>query len=151
MTTQLRPARFAAYSARSARSIRPSMLDGRAGVHGRDAHADRQRDPTPRCDDGLGRDRESQTLGDGAGLLGAGPAEQHEELVAAVADRRVRVARVLAQQPRDGDERAVAGEVAVGVVDLLEAVDVEEDDRCLPTLSQLAVEVLGEHARRGGG
>ncbi len=95
--------------------------------------------------DGLGRDRESQPLGHFAGLLGSGATEQHEELVAAVANRGVRVAGVLAQKPRDGNERAVACEVPVGVVDLLEAVDVEEDDRRLAPLNQLTVEVLGEN------
>ncbi len=51
------------------------------------------------------------------------------ELVAADAGDGIGLAKLLAQVARHLDEHVVAGTVAEDVVDLLEAVDVEEDDR----------------------
>ena len=80
-----------------------------------------------------GRDR----LGDGVGEpLGQrlGGLDVHQvlaedhELIAAIAGDRVAVADLTAQACRDADEQLVADLVAVDVVDLLEAVEVDEQD-----------------------
>ena len=56
------------------------------------------------------------------------PDEQHDVLVAAVADDHVLVAHAGAEHARDLDEQARAGEVAVLVVHRLEVVEVQEED-----------------------
>ena len=55
--------------------------------------------------------------------------EQHDELVAAHPADRVRPAQGARQPGRDRDEQPVAGAVAEGVVDVLEVVEVEEQQR----------------------
>ena len=63
------------------------------------------------------------------GVLGRHIDQRAEELVASVADHEVIRANPLADGRDDLDEDAVACRVPVGVVDMLEAVDVEEDHR----------------------
>ena len=60
------------------------------------------------------------------GLLRIGALEQADELLAAIARDRHPAAQVLAQEARDEAEHAVAGMVAVPVVDRLEIVDVAQ-------------------------
>ncbi len=55
---------------------------------------------------------------------------EHEELVAAGARHGVLVSSSLAEPPRNLDEHLVADGVTARVVDVLEVVDVEEQDRC---------------------
>src|SRR4030095_8147538 len=60
---------------------------------------------------------------------------EDEELLASPAHDHVGLAQRLAQPLRDSDEYAVAGRVAVAIVDFLEVIEVEEHER----LDQLAV------------
>ena len=55
--------------------------------------------------------------------------DEHRELVAAEAGHRVAGADRVAQPVGDLDQQLVAGGVAEAVVDLLEAVEVQEQDR----------------------
>ena len=69
-------------------------------------------------------------VGDADGVGGsAHVVEPHGELVAAVARQRVAFAQARFQPPRDLLQQLIAGLVAEGVVDGLEAVDVDEEDR----------------------
>ena len=78
-------------------------------------------------------ERIAQAHGDPRGL---GQAQallaQHHELIAAEARERVLGAQQLRQPPRHLDEHAIAAVVAEAVVDRLEVVDVDEEDRHLP-------------------
>ena len=55
--------------------------------------------------------------------------DQHDELVAAQARDRVALAQVMPQAPRDVLQQPVARLVAEAVVDVLEAVEVDEEQR----------------------
>ena len=79
-------------------------------------------------------------LGELERAVAAGLRQRDDELLAAVARRLVDAARLLREDPADPAQDLVALEVAVGVVDLLEVVDVEHHQR------QLVTEALG--ARR---
>ena len=61
--------------------------------------------------------------------------DEDEELLAAPAHDHVGLAQRLAQPLGDGDEDRVAGRVPVAVVDLLEVVEVDQEQR----LDRLAV------------
>ena len=61
-----------------------------------------------------------------AHLLGAGAAEQQDEFLAAVARHMAAIVGELRERLGDHLDHPVAGVVAVGVVDLLEVVDVAE-------------------------
>ncbi len=85
------------------------------------------------------------TSGGGHRLAGAGVGQQHQELVARVApvasgDRSLDTAQHL----RGGAQHGVPGEVSVGVVDALEAVEVAHDD------GERTVSVAGECEGLGG-
>ena len=74
-------------------------------------------------------------LDTGANLLGEirpstaiGKARDHQEFLATPADDVVRRAKQPAQNIRHLHEHGVSGGVAVGVVDLLEMIDVEQDE-----------------------
>jgi len=71
-------------------------------------------------------------------------ARQHDhELVSTVADEHVVRAEMLAQDPGHGLQDVIAGEVTVGVVDLLEPVQVEHQQGDRPVLShELAPQVI---------
>ena len=79
--------------------------------------------------------------------------EQHHELVPAEAADGIAFAQASAQPFRDFLEHAVAGFVAERVVDVLEAVEVDEQDRQLhavpPRLGECVAEALTEHAAVG--
>ena len=68
----------------------------------------------------------------GGGAVGVG--EEDGELVAAVAAEHVGAAEALPQQPGEALQQAVARRVAEGVVDRLEAVEVDHRVRHLPLL-----------------
>ena len=85
------------------------------------------------------------------GFLGAAAREHDDEFVARVADADVVRPDAVAQHARDFAQRLVADVVAVGVVDLLEAVEVHHEQRHfgLQALGarQLAREVHEHEAR----
>ena len=75
-------------------------------------------------------DAGDQPAGDRQGDVGlADSVEEHEELVTAVPDGDVVAAHRLPQPVRDPAEHLVAAAVAEGVVDVLEAVEVDEEHR----------------------
>ena len=78
----------------------------------------------------------------GAVLVGVG--EQDGELVAAQPRDHVGVADGAAQQAADGDQELVAGVVAEGVVDLLEVVEVEQQQRAARAVAPAPLEVALE-------
>ena len=79
--------------------------------------------------DGEGRgERGAQVAGQGERLLGAG-VDQHRVLVAAQAREQVASAEAVAQARADLAEQHVAGVVTERVVELLEAVEVDHDQR----------------------
>ena len=79
--------------------------------------------------------------------------EQDGELVAAEAGRGVRAADARVEAAGDLDEHLVAGGVPERVVDRLEVVEVEEDDRQAAALAAAAgdrlAHLLGEHRAVG--
>ena len=75
----------------------------------------------------------------GAGLVAVG--QQHGELVATEPGDDVGVAHGPAQDAADRDEELVAGVVAEAVVDLLEVVEVEQQDRAALAVATAALEV----------
>ena len=76
-------------------------------------------------DEAIGGDRAAHVVGDLPRLVERAADQQHAELVAAEARDRVRIAHRFAQQLGDFAQHAVAGEMAAGVVDDLEAVEIE--------------------------
>ena len=70
--------------------------------------------------------------------------EQDRELVATEASHDVGAADGPPQQARDGDQELVAGVVAEGVVDLLEVVEVEQEERSGGAVATAEVEVALE-------
>ena len=73
-------------------------------------------------------DRAADALADLDGLLGRGPPQEHRELLAAVAGRRVLGADALGDGAGHGAQDAVPGGVAEAVVEDLEVVDVDHQD-----------------------
>ena len=88
-----------------------------------DGHADVEHAVVP--DEAIRGDRAAHVVGDLPRLVERTADQQHAELVAAEARDRVRIAHRFAQQLGDFAQHAVAGQVAAGVVDDLEAVEVE--------------------------
>ena len=74
-------------------------------------------------------DRPAHLLGGLGGALLVGVGQQHHELLAAVPNRQVDRSDVAREQAGEGLQHLVADGVAVLVVDQLEAVEVEVDDR----------------------
>ena len=89
-------------------------------------------------------------LGHEIGLLGLHMREQHAELVAAQPGHAVDLARAPPKRGRDRPQQRVAGGVAVLVVDALEAVDVDHQQRGVlaeaPAALELRVDVALEAA-----
>ena len=77
-------------------------------------------------DDGL-TDDGLKLRGDGYGGLEGGIRQEDCELVAAYACEQIAWAKSVLEAGGDSDEGGIAGVVAEGVVDQLEAVEVEED------------------------
>src|SRR5213596_2492176 len=71
-----------------------------------------------------------------------------DELFAAVPGHDVHRTRLPPQQLADLSQHGIAGDVAAGVVDGLEAVDVGEEDRQREIVAPRAVELLGERLRQ---
>ena len=78
------------------------------------------------ADRALAADRVAAALGDLGGRLLVGAGEQQDELVAAVAGDLVVRPQLALQRAGDAAQQLVAGGVALGVVDALEVVEVED-------------------------
>src|ERR1041384_1531695 len=76
---------------------------------------------------GIGRDPESQTLGQDLGLLHARFRHQDHELVTTVTSDDVRLARLLLEQPADARQYQVTLQVAQGVIHVFELVEIDQD------------------------
>ncbi len=76
---------------------------------------------------GGGTDLLLQSLGDSGRLLCSGSGQQQRELVAAQPAGRVARPRQAGQDAADQGEDAVPGGMAMGVVDVLEPVDVDDE------------------------
>ncbi len=77
-------------------------------------------------------------------LRQVGPAKTTDELISTVADDRVERAKPRADLANHGLQRAVAGRVAIAVVDDLEVVDVDEREDEPPVRSARAVDLVRE-------
>jgi hypothetical protein len=94
-----------------------------------------------------GRDRAADPLRDLDRLLRRRLRKQDAELLAAEARRHVVVAQLLAEDLGDALQDGVAGEVAVGVVDVAEQVEVGHDHRHRPVEARRPRELVGEDVR----
>ena len=96
----------------------------------RHAHADAQGEGRAvRRRDALPCDRTLQVLGAAFGLGTVLARQRHDELVAAVAGAEIGDANLSAERAGHGLQRQVAGLVPVDVVDRLEIVEVDHDER----------------------
>ena len=130
--------------------VRAGVQVGPGDAHarrGRDARGEREATLEARVAARLETVRQDPP-GDGVGLLGHGPGHQHGELVAADPERAVGTAQRAPEQLGDLGEGLVADGVAGRVVDELEVVEVDEDERdqvaVAPDGVQLAIELLLE-------
>ena len=89
-------------------------------------------------------DRLEHALGDPLGGLAVGVAQHDGELVAAEAGDDVGLAHALAQRAADGADDLVAGLVAARVVDVLEAVEVEQEQRAAAAVAGGVADELGQ-------
>ncbi|HEX8989484.1 MAG TPA: hypothetical protein VF816_16115 [Rhodocyclaceae bacterium] len=145
----------------------PDGIADLAGFHRRDAHADGQADGLPvvdRRDEALDFYAAPRQFGDVPHPLGRRPNQHHDELFPAVACREVaRAMNLLLEAPGDLDQASIAERMPVAVVDLLEMIDVDHDERQRQPLParpgqfalQLVVEVgavedAGEAVLHGG-
>ena len=78
---------------------------------------------------GVGREPYAQAFGQRLRLLHAGFRHQDDELVAAVAGHDVGLAAPLFEQPAHARQHQVAFQMAEGVVDFLELVEIDQHDR----------------------
>ena len=117
---------------------------------GEDREPDRGRDRQASLPDRLSADRARDLLRHDLGALAGRSREQDQELLAAPATGVVVDAEGAPKSLADTSQDLVSDVVSVGVVDLLEVVEVEEDDRELVALllrrAQLVVEDLTEEA-----
>ena len=96
-----------------------------------------RRHPETACDlvrpsaerDGRPGQDAAEHLRDDASGVGGGVRQDEQELLAAVAALDVRAAEHLTKQPSGAREHGISGQVAVLVVDVLEAIEVEHDHR----------------------
>lgn len=79
--------------------------------------------------DGQRLDRAAHTLGNGTPAVGAAVGQDHGKLLAAIAHDRVHRPHTVAQAGSDGLQYLVAGQMAMGIVDVLEVVDVEQQQQ----------------------
>ena len=93
------------------------------------------------------RDRAADPVGDLERLLRRRLRQEDRELLAAEARRHVVVAQLLAEDLGDAAQDGVAGEVAVGVVDVAQQVEVGHDQRHRPLEALGAPELLLHHRR----
>ena len=111
-------------SALRSRVFRSGPSSGKQG----DADADRAVDRDVLQGERLGQ-RSAQLDRDSGGLVVVGVAEQDRELIAAQAHQQVPVPQVLAQAGADLDQQLVPHVMAQAVVDLLEPVQVQHQQR----------------------
>jgi len=102
---------------------------GIAAVVGQGGHAEAGRHPQLKVGEDDGLHGGPYLLGHRPRLLLAGVRQQDEELLAAVAADEVALAQRRAQGRRHRGQDLVAAAVAVGVVDVLEVVQVEHGGR----------------------
>ena len=128
-TTLLRPVRLARYSAWSARCSSASAVSlvafGRGDADG-DGDAELVRGAADL--DRRGLDRLAQPLGDGAGKGHVGVGHHHHEFLAAIAAGQVDAAHIGGDAGGEFLQHLVADVMAIGVVDLLEEIDVHDDE-----------------------
>ena len=98
--------------------------------------------------DPLGAQRLEQVVGDALGRGEVGLRQQHGELVAAQPRQHVGLAQPRREQLRDARDDVVAGLVAERVVDVLEVVEVEQQQRALVAVAAHEIGVRVELARR---
>ena len=92
-------------------------------------------------------DRTADPLGDLHRLLGRRLRQEDRELLAAEAGRNVVLPQLGAEDLGDALQDGVAGEMAVGVVDLAEQIEVGHDQRERPLEALCAPELLRERRR----
>ncbi|MCD8514749.1 MAG: hypothetical protein LRY31_01655, partial [Burkholderiaceae bacterium] len=73
--------------------------------------------------------------------------QNHHKLVAAQAGRGIALSAMLCQPLTDGHQHLIADVVTMGVVDGLEAVQIEQDDRMAAWFGQQPLGALGQTAR----
>ncbi len=124
---------------------------GRIARVGRDADARRERgdvDVEP-VRAGAGGDRRTDVLGHQTGRLRLGRRQHHHELVPADAPDHVAGPEARAQPGGDFLEQRIAHVVPVGIVHLLETVQIDEQHReppvVAPRLRQRLAQALAEH------
>ena len=94
-----------------------------------DAHGQRTAPCAVRVREPVRRDRLADLLGDDEGAGGVGLGQHDRELLAAVAGDDVDLAHDRRQHPAELGERRVAGDVTVRVVEALEVVGVDHEQR----------------------
>ena len=106
-----------------------------------DRHGDGRGGPAPL---GPRAERFADALGELEGLRGRRLGQEHDKLVSAVTRRQIRGAARRAERLGDGEQRGVAGVVPGVVVDLLQVVDVDHQQREGRLVTNRAQELLGE-------
>ena len=109
-------------------------------------------------DEAIRGDRAAHVVGDLPRLVERAADQQQAELVAAEAGDRIRVANRFAQQLRDFAQHAVPGEMTAGVVDDLEAIEIEvtqhvrrvATSRAFDRFIEAALELAPVHEARQG-
>ncbi len=115
-----------------------------------DADRDRDRQVRVALDrEALALDEVAQLLHQDGALLDVGLGEDQHEFLAAVAADHVAGAEVRAERLGDAAQDDVAGGVAVGVVDGLEVVDVDEGDRQRPLVAAGTLDLGEERGQEG--
>ncbi len=115
----------------------------------RDADARTQIDVAPGEREGTAQDRE-QIVGHRGRRLGGGAGQQHREFVAAEAREHAVARQRLADAVAEGAQHHVAGMVAEAVVDLLEIVEIDEQQRERPAALDRGGERGIERGLEGG-
>ena len=92
--------------------------------------------------------RVANALADRRRAFAARVGQDQRELVAAEARHDVGLARAQANQPRGLDQRPAAVEVAVRVVDRLEPVEIDEQQRQRPAAARGALGFTAQHLRQ---
>ena len=86
-------------------------------------------DPAPFPFDAQPLDGPPQALGEHARRGGIGTGQQHQEFLAAIAADDIARAQLPAQGLRHGPQAMVAAGMAMGIVDRLEPIEIDEQDR----------------------
>ena len=123
-----------------------SRVRGHADRHGRPDRLARRLDVDRPC-----RHLAPDPLGDLERLVERRVGQKHAVLLAAEAGGHVLDAQVGAKDLGDGSDDAVAGQVAVGVVDLTQQIEVDHHQRQRPVPPPRPFERLGEDAAKVAG